>query len=62
MGMRNLDRIPIREWRSKVETVAYMLRERRGVVSKCQACGLIMQRRASRHGWSRGKRTNMPPP
>jgi hypothetical protein len=43
MGSRNLDRVPIREWRRKVETVADMLRERWDVVSKCQACGLMMQ-------------------
>jgi hypothetical protein len=42
MGSRNPDRIPIRMWRSKVETVADMQRERWEVITSCQKCGLAM--------------------
>jgi hypothetical protein len=42
MGSRNLDRIPIRMWRSKVETVADMQREGWEVIASCQKCGLAM--------------------
>jgi len=42
MGSRNLDRIPIRMWRSKVETVADMLAEKWEIITSCQKCGLAM--------------------
>ena len=35
--------MPIAYRRSRCETVADMLRERWDVISKCQACGLIMR-------------------
>jgi hypothetical protein len=42
MGSRNLDRIPIRMWRSKAETVAEMLAQKWEVITSCQKCGLAM--------------------
>jgi hypothetical protein len=43
MGSRNLDRIPIRYRRAKVESVQQMLSEQWDVISKCWVCGLIMR-------------------
>jgi hypothetical protein len=42
MGMRNLDRIPMAEWRRKIETVADMDAARWEVISQCGACRLMM--------------------
>jgi hypothetical protein len=43
MGSRNLDRIPISMRRARCETVADMIRDGWDVISKCQACELLMQ-------------------
>jgi hypothetical protein len=42
MGSRNIDRIPMREWRASVETVADMLAKKWEVITSCQKCGLAM--------------------
>lgn len=43
MGSRNSDRIPIQMRRRKCETVADMAAQGWDVLSKCQACGLVMR-------------------
>ena len=43
MGSRNLDRIPLRSRRAKVETVRQMREEGWDVISKCLVCGLVMR-------------------
>ncbi len=43
MGHRNPDRVPLAMRRARCESVADMIRERWEVISKCQACGLVMQ-------------------
>ncbi len=43
MGHRNSDRVPIAYRRARCETVAQMRRDRWDVISKCEACGLIMR-------------------
>jgi hypothetical protein len=42
MGTRNPDRVPIRYFRARCESVADMRREGWDVVSKCEKCGLMM--------------------
>lgn len=42
VGSRNLDRIPLRAWRSKVATVAEMRDHGWEVASVCRKCGLTM--------------------
>jgi hypothetical protein len=43
MGSRNRDRIPLAYRRSKCETVADMRQQGWDVLSRCDACGLIMR-------------------
>ena len=43
MGARHPDRIPIKEWHAAGRTVAQMRERRWDVLSKCLACGLMMQ-------------------
>ena len=43
MGARHPDRIPIGEWIAVGRTVAQMIERRWDVLSKCPACGLLMQ-------------------
>jgi hypothetical protein len=43
MGQKNADRIPVAFYRASVVNVADMMRHRWDVVSKCTACGLLMQ-------------------
>ncbi len=40
---RNLDRVPIHRRRREAETVAQMRDQHWDVISKCQACGLVMK-------------------
>jgi hypothetical protein len=43
MGHRNSDRVPIAYRRARCETVAQMRRDRWDIISRCEACGLIMR-------------------
>jgi hypothetical protein len=43
MSHRNPDRVSIIERRSKCETVGQMIVQRWDVITKCLACGLVMQ-------------------
>ncbi len=57
MGAKNLDRIPMAEWRRKAETVADMQAQGWDVITKCQACGLAMTVNLDLVGWVAGPRT-----
>jgi hypothetical protein len=42
MGHRNPDRVPIAFRRTRCATVGQMLEQRWEVISRCEACGLVM--------------------
>ena len=57
MGAKNLDRIPMAEWRRKAETVADMQAQGWDVITRCQACGLAMTVNLDLVGWVSGPGT-----
>ena len=59
MGTKNRDRIPIAEWRRAVEAVADMQAKGWDVVTRCQACGLMMAVDLDLIAWRSGAKTSL---
>ncbi|QUD90317.1 hypothetical protein [Phenylobacterium montanum] len=59
MGAKNLDRIPLAEWRRTVETVWDMQQAGWEVISRCRTCGLTMLVDLDLVGWTLGPRTSL---
>ena len=59
MASRNVDRLSVRDWRPRVETVAAMRRERWEVVAKCPRCALTMKVDLARVARERGPQASL---
>ncbi|QUD86967.1 hypothetical protein [Phenylobacterium montanum] len=59
MGAKNLDRIPLSEWRRTIESVWDMMQARWEVATKCRTCGLMMSVDLDLITWISGSRTSL---
>lgn len=59
MGSKRLDRIPIAEWRCVAETAADMRAKGWDVITRCQACGLMMPVDLDLIVWRSGAKTSL---